>query len=73
VETLDIIWGTVGFMYYYSLYTLATHLYLDGVIKRKPAGVFWLAFFSSAIPLVHLIVPINILKKSGKDYRPNNT
>ncbi len=63
-NTFDIIWGTVGLMYYYFLYTLSAHLYLDGVIKRKPAGVFWLAFFSAAIPLVHLIVPVGILKKS---------
>ena len=63
-ETFNIIWGTTGFLYFYSLYTVATHLYVDGVTKMKPSSIFWLAFFSSAIPLVHLIVPIYLLKKS---------
>lgn len=63
-ETLNIIWGITGFIYFYSLYTVATHLYIDGTIKMKPAYIFWLAFFSSAIPIVHLIVPGYLLKKS---------
>lgn len=63
-ETLNIIWGITGFIYFYSLHRVATHLYIDGIIKTKPDYIFWLAFFSAAIPIVHLIVPGYLLKKS---------
>jgi len=64
-QGVEIVLGIIGFAYFYSIYILASHLFFKGVIKMKPASTFWLAFFSSIIPLVHLIVPIWLLKKGS--------
>ena len=63
-QKLEMVFGVIGFMYFYSIEVLARHLFLAGAIKMKPWSVFFIAFFSSAIPLVHLIVPVYLLKKS---------
>ena len=65
-QTIEIVFGIVGFLYFYNIYVLASHLFLKGAIKMKPASIFWIAFFSSVIPLVHLITPLYLLKKGGE-------
>lgn len=62
-QKMEIIFGIVGFFYFYFLYIVAAHLFIDGIITKKPATMFWLAFFSSAVPLVHLIAPIWLLRR----------
>lgn len=64
-QGVEIALGIIGFIYFCFIYSLANHLFLKGVIKMKPASTFWIAFFSSIIPLVHLIVPIWLLKKGS--------
>ena len=71
-ETANVVFGLIGMAYYCFLYNLASHLYLAGAIKLKPIIIFWLAFFSALIPIVHLIVPIYLLKKSYKNIPESN-